>query len=58
MKNGTAHVQCSCKHEFQDKEYNGLRVANSTQEKATDHTTIVCCTVCGKTQEVKDSQVK
>lgn len=58
MKNGTALVQCSCKHEQQDKMYGaGVRVANATAKQDKDSVE-VRCTVCGKTQRVSSSKVR
>ncbi len=40
---GCKVIKCSCKHDFQDKQYGqGMRVFNFTQKK-----TEAKCTVCG-----------
>lgn len=50
----TVISKCTCKNEWQDKEYKGLRVMNPTSHKPNpDHRTYRC-TVCSKTYILKD----
>lgn len=59
MIQGTAHVQCSCEHSFQDKKYGAhVRVANATQKNAGTGKVEVRCTVCSKTHQINQSQLK
>lgn len=59
MKQGTAKVTCTCKHEYQDQTYGlGVRVANTT--KKTDDKAgkqEVRCTVCSKIHTVSQDKV-
>lgn len=58
MKNGTAIVQCNCKHEYQDRMYGkDARVANATAKQDEDFIE-VRCTVCSRVQQVNPSRVK
>lgn len=55
---GTTKVNCTCKHEYQDKTYGpGVRIANGTA-KGTDTTREVRCTVCSKMHTVHRGKVK
>ncbi len=50
----TYKVQCTCKHEFQDKEY-GKQVRIATPgNKPNQNERRVRCTVCAKEYTVKD----
>ena len=42
----TKLINCSCKHDFQDQEYNGKRLANKTNSNWR-------CTVCDKESVVE-----
>ena len=55
-----AHINCSCKHEFQDKHYKGRRLANLMDKsvKSGNNTVDVKCTVCGKAHNINVSQLK
>ena len=55
-----AHINCSCKHEFQDKEYKGRRVANLMDKsvKGGSNMVDVKCTVCGKAHIINVNQLK
>jgi hypothetical protein len=58
MKNGTALVQCTCAHEFQDKTYGKqVRVANATSKQDKDYID-VRCTVCSRIHRVTPAKVK
>jgi hypothetical protein len=50
-----AHVNCGCKHEFQDAEYGkGIRVANIVNKSAKKDSVRVNvrCTVCAREHDV------
>lgn len=61
MKQGTAKVQCTCHHEFQDHAHGkGVRVANSLKLPPDPKRVTglqVRCTVCSRVHEVPVSQV-
>lgn len=52
-----AHINCSCKHDFQDKQYKGKRVANLMNKsvKSNSNQVDVKCTSCGKVHTVNTS---
>ena len=51
----TYKVNCTCKHDFQDKEYGKqIRIATPTQAKPSTTERRVRCTVCTKEYTVKD----
>lgn len=59
MKNGTVKVSCSCKHEFQDKQYGvGTRIANTTAKTPDTSRTEVRCTVCKKLHVVSNDKIR
>jgi len=61
MNNGTAKIQCSCKHAQQDEMHGkGTRIANTLKKNQLDKSTEiqVRCTVCGAIHRVDESQVR
>lgn len=58
MKSGTAKVQCSCEHQFQDQQYGkNVRIANTTSKQPSQDKIEVRCTVCSRLHTVPVTKV-
>lgn len=59
MSKTIAHVPCTCKNEFQDKQHRGRRVANLMNKsvKSGTNQVDVKCTVCSKIHTINNSQL-